>query len=109
MDGSLLAQTLCNLEAVNRLHPIKVFCHQPRFVALYRADAVPLKTYLGAQRRDFFNPLGNVVLTKRALPVANGLKHRINTESFGDSQQSHIVGLSPSRKTGGGDAVSYAL
>jgi len=39
----LLAQALCDFQPVYRLHPVKVLGHEPRLVALDRADAVPLQ------------------------------------------------------------------
>ena len=48
--GSLFAQTLCNLESVHRVHPVKVLRYQACFVALDWSDAVPDQPVLGYKK-----------------------------------------------------------
>ena len=48
--GPLLAQALGDLQAVHRVHPVKVLGHQARLVALDRADAVPLQRQVAQAR-----------------------------------------------------------
>ena len=83
--------------------------HQSGFVALYRADAMPLKPCLFAQGHDFFNTLGNVVFTKCPLSVADGVKYRVGRKCFGHSQKTHVVWLASCCKASGGDAITHAL
>ncbi len=43
MRRALLGQTLGNFEAIDAVYPIKVLGHRAGFVALQRANAVPLQ------------------------------------------------------------------
>lgn len=46
MRGTLVAEPLGNLQPVNRVYPVKMLGYQAAFVALDRADAMPLKGQL---------------------------------------------------------------
>ena len=46
MGGSLRTQALGDFQPIHRMHPVKMLGHQPGFVGLDRANAMPLKRQL---------------------------------------------------------------
>ena len=88
--GALLRQALGDFEAVDTVHPVKVLGHQTGFVALNRADAVPLQGQI-AQGVDLVHRFLDVVFAKSGLPSRMGLAHRIGAPGFGDSQELYAV------------------
>ena len=86
--GALLAQALCNLEAVDAVHPVKMLGHQTGFVALNRPNAVPLQRQI-SEGSDLVHAFLNVVFAKGPLPRRMGLAHSFWAPSFGHRQQVH--------------------
>ena len=82
-----------------------MFGHQPGFIALHRADAMPLQRQIG-QRLDFFHRLLDVVLAKRQLPGGIGLGHGLGPEGLGDGQQTDLRRVAPAGAATGGDAAT---
>jgi len=110
--GALLGQPLRDLEPVHRLRPVEMLGHQPRLVALYRADAMPLQRERGrqgAQRGHFLHGLLDVVLAEGALPRQGRGVHGLGAEGLGHRQQRHGPGRPARGGAGLRDALVHAL
>jgi len=106
MRRALLTQALRDLEAVHRVHPVKMLGHQPGFVALDRANAVPHQRQL-AQRGDFLHRFLDVVFAKPGLPGGIRGLDGIRTKGFGNRQKCDGVITSASGLAGGVQARAH--
>jgi hypothetical protein len=102
MRGALLAQALRDFQAVDAVHPVKVLGHQAGFVALDRADAMPLQGQI-LQGRDLVHRFLDVVFAKSDLPSGMGGPHGIGPPGLGDGQQLHAARRTACRLAGGLD------
>ena len=96
MGRALLGQALGDFEAVHAVHPVKVFSHQTRLVALDGADTVPHQRQI-TQGHDLVHRLLDVVFAKSGLTPSMGCAHRLRAPGFGDGQQRHAVCRAASR------------
>ncbi len=108
MRWALIAESLGNLQPVNSVYPVKMLGNQPAFVALDRADAMPLNGQI-PQSGDFVDRLLDIVFTKPGLPSCKGLAHRLGTPGFGNRQQSHTIDRASRLRAGCGDTCTNAL
>lgn len=90
------------------MNPVKVLGHQAGFVALDRADAMPLQGQV-AQLGDFLHRFLDVVFTKGGLPGGKGGLHGIRAKSFGHRQQMDAVLRAARSQTGRMDSVAHRL
>eukprot|EP01136_Pigoraptor_vietnamica_P012325 Opistho-1_new@52130 len=125
MRRPLLAQALRDLQAVHRLHPVEVFSHQPRLVALQGADVMPFRSAgmagirrtkaIGfpfkrfANRKNLLHALLDIVLAEGALPARHRRHHGLRPESLGHGQQPHAGRITPAREAGRGNPVTHGL
>ncbi len=93
---ALLAQTLGNFQPIDAVNPVEGFGHDTGFVALQRANQVPLQRWAHVgQSVDFVQRFLNVVLTKGPLPCGMRRPHRLGRAHFAHRQQAHSVGNTP--------------
>lgn len=108
MCRALLGQALGNFEAIDAVYPVKVLGHGAGFVALQRANAMPLqaiKPLQIVQLGHFVQRFLHVVFTKGALTGCSGGAHGIGTKGLRDGQQLHAGPAPPSARAGLGYAV----
>ncbi len=101
MRWPLGAEAFGSFEAVDRMNPIEIFSHHPRFVALQWADQVPgdLRAQI-RQGRDFFQSFLNVVFTKMPLTGFKSRPHRLRAEGFAHHQERDTL-LGPTGREAG--------
>ena len=107
MRRALLAEALGGFESVQCVDPVKMLGHQPCFVALNRADAVPLDGQV-TQLGDFLNRFLNVVFTKRGLSGGKSRLDRVCAKGLGYGQQTHGVARAACCCAGLVDAQAHA-
>ena len=90
------------------MHPGEVFRHQPRLVALQRADEMPLQLKVG-KRLDLADTFLHVVFAKSALPCGCRFAHRTGGPSLADGQQGGCTRFAPGFPGGVGDACENGL
>ena len=86
MGRALCRQPLCDFQPLDAVHPVKIFCHRAGFVALQRADEMPVQR----QIRQFGNLVDaflHIVFTKRQLPRLPGFAHIFGGKSLAHGQQ----------------------
>ena len=90
MPGALRRETLGDLHAVDRLHPVEGFRDGARLVRLQRPDEVPLDLGVGMARPEkpaLLHPFLHVVLPEGLRTRAPGRLHGFDAEGFAHGEQ----------------------
>jgi hypothetical protein len=82
--------------------------NQACFVALDRADAMPLQVEI-LQCLDFVYAFLDVVFAKCALPGRMGKSHLLHAKCFGHCEQMHTGAITASSQASGRNARFYEL
>jgi hypothetical protein len=100
MGGSLVDESLGNLETVNAVDPVEVFSDVLGFIALKRPNEVPAgsacrrrtRGALAKRKRNSLNLLDtllDIVLTKVELAGLDGLQHSVRSEGFAHGHEAN--------------------
>ncbi|MCY1453453.1 hypothetical protein D9M71_704430 [compost metagenome] len=92
------------------MHPVEMLRHQPRLVALQRADEMPLQAapQIG-QRGDFLHPFLDVILAKGELSGLGGGAYAVSGYGLGNGQQGDVAGLPASLLCSRRNALVHGL